>query len=112
MLEIVGKERSFGKVKWPATKTNFYIYGQRNTAAFFLGALVYLAGRLMKNWKPSDNKASKMERYTKKESISRPVYLPAPYLKQTTSQQISIPYNAPVPTHSEIPWQCLFTLFL
>ena len=70
MLEIVGKERSFDKVEWPSHSNENQLLHQRakKHGCNFLDALAYLAGRLMKNWKPSDNKASKAERYTKKES--------------------------------------------
>jgi len=72
MLEIVGEEGGFGKVEWPShSNENQLLHIQaKEHDCIFLDALACLAGRLMKNWKPSthNNKASKAERYTKKES--------------------------------------------
>jgi hypothetical protein len=70
MLEIVRKEGDFGKVEWPSHSNENQLLHLRakEHGCIFLDAPAYLAGRLMKNWKPSDNKASKAERYTKKES--------------------------------------------
>ena len=113
--EIVGKEGGFGKVEWPQSNENQLLHLRvEKHGCIFLDALACLASRLMKNWEPSthDNKA-RGKGTSRKRVISRSVYLPAPYLKQTTrSQKISILYNALVPMHSEIPRQCLFTFFL
>ena len=72
-------------MEWPSHSNEnqlLHIRAKEHGCIFF-DALAYLAGRLMKNWKPSthDNKASKAEGHTKERVISRPVYLPAPYLK-------------------------------
>ena len=65
MLEIVGKERSFGPSH--SNENQLLHLRAKKHGCISLDALAYLAGRL-ENWKPSDNKASKAERYTKKES--------------------------------------------
>lgn len=70
MLEIVGKEGGFGKVEWPSRSNENQLLRLRakEHGCIFLDALVCLAGRLVKNWKPSthDNKASKAKRCIKR----------------------------------------------